>query len=505
MNILLWGIFYLVTAIFLAYFFFKEKEVIDFIKVKEDLLLNKISLEENEKNLKTGNIITVAGLIVTVIFFFISDRTPDANVGIKIIGVYAMFILNTVFFLLRAQHEWIFMGNIVMLILGRLMFNIMDVKFYIFLVINAILALALIFLFRRPTKEEITERTLLEEIKEDKKNADKKITIENLEEKIEIEKKRRSSFGKALHRVDMSVMAVVLVLLIQTFYIGNYVIPTGSMEETIKIKDRVFANMVKYKFTSPKVNDIVAFKEPMTNKLMFTKRLVGVAGQTLQIKDIQEMNLTDPSMIDEDTGNVTVSTVDAGNIYLDDKKAEKLNRPYTKDGFLLDSKIYIPKKGDKVKIDKIVIIPKGKAKIEGTDNFVTGTDWSGYKDGNYKFLTPEEFLARIGTDKGFKDIIGNEDHYEEGNPKYDVYYTFFLKVEGRDELVLPIMDFKYDDALFLKLLKGETLTLNKNYYMAMGDNTTNSLDSRFFGYVSEDRIKGKLLLRWWPLNRLGLI
>lgn len=504
MNILLWGIFYLVTAIFLAYFFFKEKEVIDFIKVKEDLLLNKISLEENEKNLKTGNIITVAGLIVTVIFFFISDRTPDANVGIKIIGVYAMFILNTVFFLLRAQHEWIFMGNIVMLILGRLMFNIMDVKFYIFLVINAILALALIFLFRRPTKEEITERTLLEEIKEDKNKSDEKVTIENLEEKIEIEKKRRSSFGKALHRVDMSVMAVVLVLLIQTFYIGNYVIPTGSMEETIKIKDRVFANMVKYKFTSPKVNDIVAFKEPMTNKLMFTKRLVGVAGQTLQIKDIQAMDLTDPSTVD-DAGNVRVSNVDAGNIYLDDKKAEKLNRPYTKDGFLLDSKIYIPKKGDKVKIDKIVIIPKGKAKIEGTDNFVTGTDWSGYKDGNYKFLTPEEFLARIGTDKGFKDIIGNEDHYEEGNPKYDVYYTFFLKVEGRDELVLPIIDFKYDDALFLKLLKGETLTLNKNYYMAMGDNTTNSLDSRFFGYVSEDRIKGKLLLRWWPLNRLGLI
>ena len=504
MNILLWGIFYLVTAIFLAYFFFKEKEVIDFIKVKEDLLLNKISLEENEKNLKTGNIITVAGLIVTVIFFFISDRTPDANVGIKIIGVYAMFILNTVFFLLRAQHEWIFMGNIVMLILGRLMFNIMDVKFYIFLVINAILALALIFLFRRPTKEEITERTLLEEIKEDKNKSDEKVTIENLEEKIEIEKKRRSSFGKALHRVDMSVMAVVLVLLIQTFYIGNYVIPTGSMEETIKIKDRVFANIVKYKFTSPKVNDIVAFKEPMTNKLMFTKRLVGVAGQTLQIKDIQAMDLTDPSTVD-DAGNVRVSNVDAGNIYLDDKKAEKLNRPYTKDGFLLDSKIYIPKKGDKVKIDKIVIIPKGKAKIEGTDNFVTGTDWSGYKDGNYKFLTPEEFLARIGTDKGFKDIVGNEDRYEEGNPKYDVYYTFFLKVEGRDELVLPIMDFKYDDALFLKLLKGETLTLNKNYYIAMGDNTTNSLDSRFFGYVAEDRIKGKLLLRWWPLNRLGLI
>ena len=41
MNILLWGIFYLVTAAFLVYFFFKEKEVIDFVKAKEDAVLNK--------------------------------------------------------------------------------------------------------------------------------------------------------------------------------------------------------------------------------------------------------------------------------------------------------------------------------------------------------------------------------------------------------------------------------------------------------------------------------
>ena len=84
------------------------------------------------------------------------------------------------------------------------------------------------------------------------------------------------------------------------------------------------------------------------------------------------MNLTDPSTVDE-AGNTRVSNIDAGSIYLNDKKAEKLNRPYSKDGFLLDSKIYIPKKGDKIKIDKIVIIPKGKTKVTGTDNFVTET------------------------------------------------------------------------------------------------------------------------------------
>ena len=383
-----------------------------------------------------------------------------------------------------------------------------DMKFYVFLVINAILAVILIFLFRRPSKKEITERTLMEEMKEDKRNGDKKITIENLEEKIEVEKKRRSSFGKALHRVDMSIMAVVLVLLIQTFYLGNYVIPTGSMEETIKIKDRVFANMIKYKFTSPKVNDIVAFKEPVTNKLMFTKRLVGVAGQTLQIKDIQEMNLTDPSTVDE-TGNARVSNIEAGNIYLDDKKAEKLNRPYSKDGFLLDSKIYIPKKGDKVKLDKVIAIDKVFRKTEDKDNILIGqVNWESYYDGKgYKKLSGKEFLDLIKTDKNFKDIIGSNDIYKASpdNVLTNKYYTFTLKVEGRDEMVMPIMDFKYNDELFKKLLNGETITLDTNYYMAMGDNTSNSHDTRYFGLVAEPRIKGELLVRWWPLTRIGLL
>ena len=109
---------------------------------------------------------------------------------------------------------------------------------------------------------------------------------------------------------------------------------------------------------------------------------------------------------------------------------------------------------------------------------------------------------------GYKDIIGNENTYNKENPNdaiKNVYYTFTLKVEGRDEIVLPIMDFKHDDKLFNKLLNGESITLTQNYYMAMGDNTGNSYDSRYFGYVSENRIRGELLIRWWPLNRLGLL
>ena len=113
----------------------------------------------------------------------------------------------------------------------------------------------------------------------------------------------------------------------------------------------------------------------------------------------------------------------------------------------------------------------------------------------------------IKTDKNFKDIIGNDDEFNSNptNILTNTYYTFTLKVEGRDEMVMPIMDFKYDDKLFTRLLNGETITLDKNYYMAMGDNTSNSKDTRYFGLVAEPRIKGELLVRWWPLTRIGLL
>ena len=47
MNMILWTIFYLVVSLILMYFFFKEKYVINLLRVKEDEILKKVSLEKN--------------------------------------------------------------------------------------------------------------------------------------------------------------------------------------------------------------------------------------------------------------------------------------------------------------------------------------------------------------------------------------------------------------------------------------------------------------------------
>ena len=48
---------------------------------------------------------------------------------------------------------------------------------------------------------------------------------------------------KAVHKIvngsEAIITAVVLVLIIQRFYIGNFMVPTGSMEKTIMPKDRL--------------------------------------------------------------------------------------------------------------------------------------------------------------------------------------------------------------------------------------------------------------------------
>lgn len=62
----------------------------------------------------------------------------------------------------------------------------------------------------------------------------------------------KEELAKSFHAIETTITAVVIVLIIQTFFLGNYVVPTASMSPTIEPKDRFFANMILYKFTDPK-------------------------------------------------------------------------------------------------------------------------------------------------------------------------------------------------------------------------------------------------------------
>lgn len=77
--------------------------------------------------------------------------------------------------------------------------------------------------------------------------------------------------------------AIVFALIITNFIIVNAKVPTGSMENNIMPKNRIIANRLSYMFDSPKRFDIVVFKYPDDEKILFVKRIIGLPGEVIQI------------------------------------------------------------------------------------------------------------------------------------------------------------------------------------------------------------------------------
>lgn len=81
------------------------------------------------------------------------------------------------------------------------------------------------------------------------------------------------------------VIAVILALIIRAFVVQAFKIPSGSMEETLKIGDHILVLKFLYKFTEPKRGDIIVFKYPVDPKVDYIKRVIGVPGDKVEIRE----------------------------------------------------------------------------------------------------------------------------------------------------------------------------------------------------------------------------
>ena len=106
-------------------------------------------------------------------------------------------------------------------------------------------------------------------------------------------------------------MALIIAVVIKTFLIQPFWIPSGSMEMTIQIDDRVMVNKLAYDLGEPGRGDIVVFRDPREPEIVETvpeavirsvleavgvrtrgsddliKRIVGLPGETVLIENGQ--------------------------------------------------------------------------------------------------------------------------------------------------------------------------------------------------------------------------
>ena len=83
------------------------------------------------------------------------------------------------------------------------------------------------------------------------------------------------------------IIAVLLALVIRTFVVQAFKIPSGSMLQTLQIGDHILVNKFIYYFTPPKRDDIIVFKFPQDESRDFIKRVIGLPGETLEIRGRQ--------------------------------------------------------------------------------------------------------------------------------------------------------------------------------------------------------------------------
>ncbi|SHO48576.1 signal peptidase I [Anaerocolumna xylanovorans] len=83
---------------------------------------------------------------------------------------------------------------------------------------------------------------------------------------------------------------LILLALVISFVLNHYIIvsaevPTGSMENTVMTGDRIIASRLSYHFHEPKRGDIIVFSFPDDESQNYLKRIIGLPGETVDIKD----------------------------------------------------------------------------------------------------------------------------------------------------------------------------------------------------------------------------
>ncbi len=112
-------------------------------------------------------------------------------------------------------------------------------------------------------------------------------------------KKPKKKKGMIREYFEAIVIALFFAFIIRTFFIAAYKIPSGSMLDTLLIGDHLLVNKFTYGIKNPlsggyltegnepQIGDIIVFAYPQNNDIDYIKRIVGLPGDIIEIRDKQ--------------------------------------------------------------------------------------------------------------------------------------------------------------------------------------------------------------------------
>jgi len=403
--------------------------------------------------------------------------------------------------------------------------------------------------------------------------------------------KPRTALGEWVSSIAFAIIAATLV---HTYVMQPYTIPTSSLEKTLLVGDYLFVSKFHYGARVPtttiatpmlhdsiptaivsekntksylnkpllpylripgfqkiKRNDIVVFNwpvdtlvhwmdpskgtdfKPLDKKTNYVKRCVGIAGDTLEVRD----------------GYVYINGKQ--NILPDRAKLQFYNKVYSKKGLSTQKLLrytdkeferkFIINFSSQSQFEKVIrYAVNNPKKIKDNEFIITTSDegvpqWiiNGYRLDIKEISTKirkanitDEIAAKLRKDSEVDSVVkvinprgnkGNNMFPQATNLSWntDNYGPIYIPKKGTTVPLnmnsIPFYERIIDDYennqlevigehIFINGKKTTSYTFKQDYYWMMGDNRQNSLDARSWGYVPFDHVVGKPVLIWFSIN-----
>ncbi len=246
--------------------------------------------------------------------------------------------------------------------------------------------------------------------------------------------------------------ALAFVMVIHGLLIGSFIVPTGSMEDTVLTGDFLLVNklfgpstpqlipffniplpyLMLPSLKDPKKGDVIVFIFPGNRDEIeseeftyYLKRCVAEPGDVLEIRD-NVLYVNDEKQPIPPKSKIAYNKNNPWEVYA----TFPVTKPYTTTNY---GPIRIPKKGDIIEIN----------------NYDDYLDW-------------KVFIEREG---------------------HSVNWLGKLEIDG-------------------KVANANTYSVEEDYYFGMGDNRDNSSDSRIFGFIPRKHILGSPIICWlsWEMH-----
>lgn len=113
-------------------------------------------------------------------------------------------------------------------------------------------------------------------------------SVEQMKEADQSDKlmnKVKSFLDLSFETIRVIIVSLIIIFVVRSFVIQPFFVKGSSMEPNFEDGDYLIVDEISYRFEEPKRGDVIIFRYPNNPSEFFIKRIIGLPGETVEIKD----------------------------------------------------------------------------------------------------------------------------------------------------------------------------------------------------------------------------